>query len=80
MQKVYQDEEPVYNPTNFYGWFFHQELNGTWAAVPREHITEYLNNYSHPQVFRSNSITTLYSLIQKTDGNVNKIENLVASE
>jgi hypothetical protein len=62
-------------------WVFHYNSFGeTWAAIPRDTYTEYWNDYSHPKVLRSKKIETLLTLLHKSKGNINVIEDIVSGK
>lgn len=59
-QEVYQDLEP-----DLYDWLFHKGLDGNWAAIPRDKVHCYFNNYNCPGVIRSPQFNTVRELAEK---------------
>ena len=67
--------------SNLYDWVFHfNHFNGTWAAIPRDSYNEYWSDTNAPGILRSRSIETLTELIQKTQGDKSKIEQLTREQ
>ena len=61
-----------------YDWVFHfSPYTNKWAAVKREDYNLLFNDFNSPKVLRSSSITTLQTLINKTNGDVKKLQTLV---
>ena len=82
-QEVYQDIEPGYKGEDEFmqDWVFHYNpYSKQWAAIPRDHYTEYWNNFKHPEVLRSKHMNTLLSLLYKAKGNKDIIEDIVNGE
>lgn len=58
-------------------WVFHYNTyTSKWAAIPRELYSEYWSDLELPGVLRSSKIETLISLINKYDGDVDKLKEL----
>lgn len=53
----------------FYNWVFHcNPYTKEWAAIPRELYNKYWSDYNTEGVIRSSKFTTLFEIIQKTEG------------
>jgi len=66
-------EDQIY----LYDWLFHYNpYTKKWAAFPKDLKNEYFINYNHPSVIRSSSINTLIELLQRTEGDTDKLEKL----
>jgi hypothetical protein len=53
----------------FYNWVFHYNpYTKEWAAIPRESYNKYWSDYNTEGVIRSSQFTTLFEIIQKTEG------------
>lgn len=75
-QEAYQDFEPGYikDLSYLYDWLFHYNHHtGFWAAIPRDTIAEYFNNYSSDKVLRSKSLATLQELLHSVGGDITKL-------
>ena len=63
---------------NIYDWWFIKNpYNGKWMAAKGEHRDDLKNNINSPHILKSSSITTLEYLINKTDGDPNKLKKIV---
>lgn len=51
--------------TELYDWLFHKGLDGNWAAIPRDKVESYFNNYSCPDIIRSSQLSTVIELAEK---------------
>lgn len=78
----YTPEEPVVVPENsLYNFLFHyNNYTGLWSAIPRDKYNEYWSDHKTFGVVRSRSIQTLTELIQKTNGDISLIEQLVREQ
>lgn len=57
-------------------WVFHYNIfTHTWAAIPRELYQMYWSDYNVPGVLRSKSMDTLLSLLSKTKGDTDRIDD-----
>lgn len=64
---------------NLYNWIFHfNPITNKWNAVKRENYNELFSGNSG-NVLKSDDINTLIYLIKKTDGNKEKLNNLINS-
>ena len=64
MQETYLDFEKKQQP-ELYNWLFHKGLDGNWAAIPREKIADYFNDYNTPGIIRSTQLSTVVELASK---------------
>lgn len=48
-----------------YGWMFHIGLDGKWAAIPKEKIDCYFNDYKCPGIIRSTELDTVIDVVIK---------------
>lgn len=81
--ETYQDVEPGYKHEDDFmnDWVFHfNPYADQWAAIPRETYNEYWNNFKHHAVLRSKHLNTLISLLYKSKGNVDIIEDITSGE
>lgn len=87
--EVYTDHEELgqYTPselitdTSAYHFVFHYNAySKLWSAIPRDSYNDYWNDTNHPDIIRSTEINTLMDLLYKTDGNKNKLEQLINSQ
>lgn len=63
---------------NMHDWVFHKNTySGKWEAVKREHYADLFNNHKSKHILRSSSIKTLEEIINKTDGDENKINEML---
>lgn len=63
---------------NTHDWVFHKNTyTKKWHAVKRENYAMLFSNISDPRVLKRSSIHTLEELINKTNGDVNKINKLL---
>ena len=58
-------------------WVFCCDREGQWKAAKREHYKELWNNHKSEHVLRSSNPDTLVELISITNGDLNKINNLI---
>jgi len=82
-KETYQDLEQVYsNKTEaLFDWVFHYNHHtDVWTAIPRDYYVHYWNGRSEERMVRSRSIQTLVDLITRTQGDRNKIEQLVREQ
>lgn len=64
---------------NLDGWVItYNKHIDQFKAAKREYYSELHNNHNSPLVLRSSSIGTLIDVIEKTNGEKNKIEKLVS--
>lgn len=62
---------------NLNDWIFNWNCyTEQWRAVKRDDYKELFNNNNSPLVLRSSRFQTLVDLINRTDGNKEKIESL----
>ncbi len=59
-----------------YSWIFHQRLDGVWESVKREHYHEIWNG-NRQHVLSSSNLDTLIEIVRKTDGDPDKINQLI---
>lgn len=81
--ETYQDYESLNQDPQgrLYNWVFHfNNHTGLWAAVHRSNYLEYWSQESHPAVIRSTRIDTLIELIQRTEGDAAKLEQLIGGK
>jgi len=63
---------------NINGWVIHKNAyTGTYNAVKREDFNLLFNDVNNPKVLKSKSFNTLEEIINKTDGDEEKIKNLL---
>lgn len=63
---------------NLYDWIFHfNPYEKIWSAVKRDNYNELFNNYKSNKVLKSKNINTLQEIINKTDGEKDKIEKIL---
>ena len=60
-----------------YDWLFHQGLDGNWAAIPRDKIAEYFNDYNCQGVIRSSQLETVVELASKVSYDPEFINKIV---
>lgn len=59
-------------------WVFHyNSFDGTWGAAKRENQTDLFNDRKSKNVLSSKNIKDLIELINKTNGDENKLKRLV---
>jgi hypothetical protein len=76
-QEVYTDFENPSNINVLNSWVFHNGPDGNWAAIPREKLIEYWNNYDCEGIIRSSQLTTVVELASKVIHNPSYLNNLV---
>ena len=70
------EESELISP--LYNWVFHfNSFANTWAAIPRDHYQEYWSDSAHPAIIRSREINTLIDILYKTNGERDKIDQLI---
>lgn len=78
------DHKPLDEQVNrgsLYHWVFHfNEYTGLWNAVHRDHYNSYWSDHNAAGVIGSKSIRLLTEIIQKTDGDIKKIEKLISEQ
>lgn len=82
-QETYQDVEPGYKHEDDFmnDWVFHYNpYANQWAAIPTEYYKEYWNDFKHPKILRSKHMNTLISLLYKSKGNKDIIEDITSGE
>lgn len=61
-------------------WVFHYNMfSDTWAAIPRELYQAYWSDFNLPGVLRSKDKDTLLSILHRTKGDPDAIEQLITS-
>ena len=61
-----------------YDWVFHYNTyTNQWAAIPRHLYNSYWSNLAIEGVLRSTNIDTLIKLINKGEGDVDKVKSYV---
>lgn len=60
-------------------WVFICDRNGIWKCAKRENYRELHNYHNSDKVMRASSVDVLIDLIQRTDGDPKKLEELVKS-
>ena len=50
-----------------YDWLFHKGLDGNWAAIPRDKVADYFNDYNTDGVIRSKTFDTVIELATRVD-------------
>jgi hypothetical protein len=82
--ETYQDSEPVYkvdSEDHLHNWVFHYNPHvSLWSAIPRDKYLQYWSDYQIPGVFKSPRVSVLVEIIQKTNGDPEKIEYLLGNE
>jgi hypothetical protein len=67
--------------TSAYNFVFHyNSYTKLWSTIPRESYNDYWNDTNNVNIIRSSEINTLIDLLSKTDGNKNKLEQLINSQ
>lgn len=90
-QEVYTDYENIINNNLeedldvkykfMQDWIFNfNPYTGLWNAFPRNSYNEYWNNYELGGVLRSKDINTILFLLQKSNGNVEVINNITTGD
>ena len=77
IQEVYTDLEKSTDADLLTSWVFHKGIDGNWAAIPREKLSEYWNNYNCSGVIRSSQLSTAIELAGKVINNPSYLENFV---
>lgn len=89
MNEVYTDYEGFgfYKPNEdvtsnpVYDFVFHfNHYTGLWNAIPRSQYTDYWNGSLDATILKSKSIETLVELINRTEGDLDKINELTSAE
>lgn len=63
---------------SLYDWVFRfNPLDKSWYAARREHYNDLFSDISSKNLLKSSSIKTLTEIINKTDGDVKKINSLL---
>lgn len=63
---------------NLYGWVFtFNPHTNQWLATTRDNYLQLFDNQKSADILRSSSIKTLEEIIIKTNGNADKIKNLI---
>lgn len=63
---------------NIHNWVFHfNTYTQKWEAVKREHYSDLFSKQSSPHILRSSNVNHLAELIERTDGDKDKIEKLL---
>lgn len=84
-QEVYTDLEPIKEFAAFSNeidvdaltnWLFHKGIDGKWAAIPREKITEYWNDYNCEGIIRSSQLETVIELAEKVSNDNTFLDGL----
>jgi hypothetical protein len=81
--ETYQDVEPGYKHEDDFmnDWVFHfNPYADQWAAIPRDKYTDYWNDFKHHAILRSKHLNTLISLLYKSKGDVDIIEDITSGE
>ena len=62
---------------HLYNWVFtYYPLTEKWAACPIEHLDSLKNDYNTDKAIKSSSIDTLIWMIEKGEGNLDKVNSL----
>ena len=59
--------------------FYYNTFSGTWAAIPRELYQAYWSDFNLKVVLRSKDKDTLLSILNRTKGDPDAIEQLILS-
>ena len=63
---------------SLYDWVFRfNSMDNSWYAVNREHYNDLYSDLQSKNILKSSSIKTLIEIINKTDGDVKKINSLL---
>jgi hypothetical protein len=61
-----------------YDWVFRfNPMDGKWYCAKRDHYNDLFSNMNSEHLLKSSSIKTLIELINKTDGDMSKLEKLI---
>lgn len=61
-------------------WVFHFNMfTGLWAAIPRELYQAYWSNFELKGILRSKDKDTLLSILHRTKGDAQAIEQLIST-
>lgn len=64
-----------------YDWIFRYNCHDkSWYAAKRENYNDLFSDLSSKNILKSSSIKTLAEIINKTDGNIKKINSLLKKE
>lgn len=62
-------------------WVFNQcSVSGIWKGVHRDNYADMFNDFNSPNVIKSKQINTLIELIDKTDGDIFKMNKLAKAK